>query len=550
MRKSIIVGVSVTPEVGLEVAQVDFATQTVLKYGVSPLEYNLNTRNIGDLDLFKEALADLFAELQIPKGSEVVLNIPTIVFRTNDYPASLDGIQISGAIQEELTEHIIFKSEEPAIAAAKLPNSSMQFHKIAYTAAQKTTLIEIAMIIKDLGYKLYAIDTALSSVFNALMYKGCVNVDNDMSWVLLVVDGTCCRIISMSGKDYVDVYEEKVSIGRVLDDVENYSAVINAVSPILKNLPSRYLCVVSKTNIISAEILASKLTYSAPIIHQEANGYAKESFINLSPEVDEKFANIISLDVIGASIYKDFEPYSDAHLNLFNKDLGDVYLNEQPPELQLGTRKIVLTNSFLTKMFILIAVLVIIPAVLFITVISGNIASERNQLQDLEMRIAKMQQYLKDNENVSSDLFNEGDEIRAGLAHNKRIYSYYTVVGTEIPKKLWLTHLKFGDKVTIEGQADNLESVYGFFRGIKDYDLNSKVKLQKLGLASKSNIQLLEGEEENGGGFDTDMLLTSLNADFYEFVISDDDSIAQSSKVETPQSDNVPDAAGLELIKE
>lgn len=82
LKKSSIVGVSVTPEVGLEVAQIDFATQTVLKYGIRQLEYDASRREIADLDLFKEALQDLFFELQIPKGTEVVLNIPTVAFKT------------------------------------------------------------------------------------------------------------------------------------------------------------------------------------------------------------------------------------------------------------------------------------------------------------------------------------------------------------------------------------------------------------------------------------------------------------------------------------
>ena len=62
-KKSVIVGVSVTPEVGLEVAQIDFESQTVLKYGVRPLEYDINRREIADRDIFKETLQDLFVEL-------------------------------------------------------------------------------------------------------------------------------------------------------------------------------------------------------------------------------------------------------------------------------------------------------------------------------------------------------------------------------------------------------------------------------------------------------------------------------------------------------
>ncbi len=554
LKKSSIVGVSVTPEVGLEVAQIDFATQTVLKYGIRQLEYDASRREIADLDLFKEALQDLFFELQIPKGTEVVLNIPTVAFKTNDYPAALDEAQISNAIEEELADHYIFKTVEPAVSAVRLPNASMQFYKIAYTAAQKQMLIEIALGIKDMGYKLVGIDTSVNSVLNALMYKQRVDVSID-SWVLLIVDSYCCTIITMNGKNYVDTYEERISIGQVLDDAENYSTVVGTVTPILKNLPSKYLCVVSKTNIISAEVLASKLSYTAPIIHQEANCFSKEAFLELGPEVDEKFANIVSLDIIGAAIYKDFEQYSDAHFNLFNKSLGDIYTSEQPPEIMLAGRTIVFTPQLLMFAFIVVAIVIILPTVGALLYYANLISTQQNKMAELNQKVQEINQFLKDNENVSSDLFDEGDEIRLGLAHNKNIYSYYTIVGTEIPKKLWLTHLKLSDKTTIEGQADNLESVYAFFRSIKDYNPNSDIKLQKLGLASKTSFTPIEENVENGDNtnsqeFDTDSILTSLNADFYEFIISDDPNAGKSQAKQGTENTDNNGLPGLEPINE
>lgn len=554
LKKSSIVGVSVTPEVGLEVAQIDFATQTVLKYGIRQLEYDASRREIADLDLFKEALQDLFFELQIPKGTEVVLNIPTVAFKTNDYPAALDEAQISNAIEEELADHYIFKTVEPAVSAVRLPNASMQFYKIAYTAAQKQMLIEIALGIKDMGYKLVGIDTSVNSVLNALMYKQRVDVSID-SWVLLIVDSYCCTIITMNGKNYVDTYEERISIGQVLDDAENYSTVVGTVTPILKNLPSKYLCVVSKTNIISAEVLASKLSYTAPIIHQEANCFSKEAFLELGPEVDEKFANIVSLDIIGAAIYKDFEQYSDAHFNLFNKSLGDIYTSEQPPEIMLAGRTIVFTPQLLMFAFIVVAIVIILPTVGALLYYANLISTQQNKMAELNQKVQEINQFLKDNENISSDLFDEGDEIRLGLAHNKNIYSYYTIVGTEIPKKLWLTHLKLSDKTTIEGQADNLESVYAFFRSIKDYNPNSDIKLQKLGLASKTSFTPIEENVENGDNtnsqeFDTDSILTSLNADFYEFIISDDKNAGKSQAKQGTENTDNNGLPGLEPINE
>lgn len=521
LKKSSIVGVSVTPEIGLEVAIIDFASQTVVKYGTKPLEYDTNRREIADMDLFKEALQDLFFELGIPKGMDVVLNLPSVVFKTVDYPAAMDEAQISSAIEEELADHFIFQSVEPVISATRLPNSTIQFNKIAYTAAQKQMVIEIALSLKDMGHKLYAIDTSVNSVLNALMYKQRLDITDDVSWLLLIVDNMCCRIMTMSGSNYVDTYEERISIGEVLGDAENYGTVVSAVSPILKNLPSKYLCVVSKTNIISAEVLASKLTYSAPIIHQEANSFSKEAFLDIGPEVEHKYATLVSLDIIGAAIYKEFEQYSNAHFNLFNKSLGDIYTMDQPPEFNLGGNLIVLTNALLIKLFIFIACVVLIPCSIGYVYLVGQINSAKDEQKSLEAKAAQIEQFLKDNENISSELFDEGDEIRIGLEHNKGIYSYYTIVGTEIPKKLWLTHLHLSDKTTIEGQADNLESVYAFFRSIKDYDPNSDIKLQKLGLAAQSNMQVIPADGSDAG-FDTDSILTSLNADYYEFVISDE----------------------------
>ena len=550
-KKSVVIGVSVTPEVGLEVAQIDFATRTVLKYGVRPLEYDINRRDIADLDIFKESLKDVMDELMIPKGASIVLNIPTPVFKVNDYPAALDETQIENAVQEELLNHFLFKNNDPITDAVLLPNSSIQFNKIAYVGAPLGTITEIAMSIKDLGYKVLAIDTSVNSTLNSLMYTERINTNPDTNWVMLIVESFCCRVISMNGRDYVDSFEERISIGEVLGDAENYSTVVSAVEPILKNIPSQYLCVLSKTNIISAEILASKLTYSAPIIHQEANGYSQEAFLELSSEVDESFAKRVSLDVIGAAIYSDFAPYYDAHFNLFNKNLGEVYLAEQPPEIIIAGRRIVLSNENLIKFFIILAVIVIVPAIILFGFLFKTIKNQQNNLVDLNGQIEKIQKFLKDNEDISSDLFDEGDEIRTGLGHNKNIYSYYTIVGTEIPKKLWLTHLKLGEKTTIEGQADNLESVYAFFRSIKDYNPESDIKLQKLGLATNSKVQNLD---DNSSDFDTDSILTSLNADFYEFRISNEPEVKkedlEKKDLEKKEGDANAALPDLETIKE
>lgn len=511
-KKRTVIGVSVSPEMGLEIAQIDYSTGTVLKYGRKSVEYSLSQCAIADLDLFKETLQDLLEEMNIEKGSELVLNMPAVAFKIADYPSALEKIQVESAIEEELYENSYLKNYEPCYDYAVV-NASLQFNKYAYTALQKAPMIELVMSIRDMGYKISAIDTSVNSVLRSLIYLDRVNTEPDTNWVLLTIENSCCRILSMQGKDYIDAFEEKISIGEVLSDAENYATVIAAIEPLLKNLPSKYLCVVSKTNVISAEVLANKISYSAPIIYQEANCYLKEPLLNLSPLVDAEFTKSISLDVIGAAIYFDYKKiYKGNSLNLYNKTLGDVFLSEQPISLMGG--KIVLSNPFLifagTVIFIIIS---IITAMVFGWFAIQNSNMKAN-IQQMEEEIEQINRYIEKHKEFSTETFDEGDEIRLGLTHNKNIYSYYTIVGTEIPQKLWLTHLKLGNKTTIDGQADNIESIYAFFRSIKDYNPKTDISLQKLGLATAGHKDFSD--------VDIDSVLTSLDADFYEFRISND----------------------------
>ena len=525
-KKNVAVGVSVTPDMGLEVAQIDFASRTIQKYGCKQLGYDNNRKEISDLDVFKETLQDLLVELNIPKGADISISLPTVYFRINDYPATLDEQQITNVIEEELADNSMFKETEPCISAVKLPNSTMQFNKIAYTAMQKVPLIEIAMQVKDLGYNLVNMDSSVNSTFNALRYGDRVNVDADTSWVLMVIENTVCRVIPMQGKNYIDYFEEKISIGEVLGDAENYATVANAANLLLKKQPSQYLYIVSKTDVISAEALSSKLAFNGQIIHHEANSYAKEEYLYSSNAIDEKVAKAISLDVIGAAINKDFAPYSSAYFNLFNAGLGDIYTLTQPPVFRFGSLSYVLSVGNMIGLSILATIIIGALALAAYIPLNARIMQQEDSLAQLERNIDQINKFLKENENISSDLFDEGDEIRIGLVHNKAIYSYYTIVGTEIPKKLWLTSLTLGDNTTIEGQADNLESVYSFFRNIKDYVPGSAIKLQKLGLASQSQLSTLAAEER----FDTDSILTSMSADFYQFRISDAPEVVKETK--------------------
>ena len=522
-KKSIVVGIAISPENGIEAAQIDYQNKIVLKYASKPLAYDNARKEIADLDLFKETLQDLLTEIEAPAGADIAISMPSVAFKVVDYPASLTEDEVKNAIEEDLVNHPIFQNNDPCISAVKLPNSTIQFSKVAYTVLQKVMLIEIAMHLKEIGYNLINIDTSVNSTLNALIYNERINTAPDANWVMLLVDNNFCRVLSMNGKNYVDSYEEKISIGEVLGDAENYSTVINAVAPILKNIPSQCLYVISKTNIISAKKLAEQLQYNAPIIHQEDNIFSESPFIAVSETIPEDIAKTISLDVIGAAINRDFDDNSFAYFNLFNASLGDVYILNQPPVVYIGSHKIVMSLETMLTFGIIAAIIIIGLAILIFIPINNLNKAKQEQINSINYEIEQNQEFLRKNKDISASVFDEGDEIRMGITNNKNIYTYYSIVGTEIPKKLWLTSLDLGKKLIIKGQADNLESIYSFYRNIKDYNPTSNIKLQKLALATNGSKKIM-------GDSDSEDVITSLNADYYEFVISDSDDFEQTEE--------------------
>ena len=515
--KKVQVGIAISAEYGLEVAQIDYAARKVIKYGQRPLTYDFVRNVIADMDIFKNNLQELFAELQIPVGAEVYLTLPTSVMHVNDYPATLNINQVQSLIETEIEDENVFTDDNFNISASTMPVSTIQFNKIAYVVAQKSMLIEIAIQIKELGYSLKNIDVSTNSILNSLIFNGRVDISQDSMWTLVIVDSNRLNIVAMQGKVYMDCYSMPLGIGEVLGEKENYETVLSAIAPILNRIPSQYLYIVSKTNLISAQELSKHVNYNSTILYQEASNLATEPFIDVDEDIPLKN---VSLDVIGAAIKKTFEKVSVANFILFNKELGDVFLSEQPPIIKLGNKKYELSIENMIKASIVYAVIFAVIFVMVFILMQSVISNKKKALDALTQDINTQQQFIDANKDfVSAKLFDEGDEIAIGLVNNKSIYTYYTIVGTEIPQKLWLTYLNLGGEgnTTISGQAENLESVYSFYRNIKDYDADSKLKLQRLNLATKSSSKSISPSEN----FEADSILTSLNADYYEFKISD-----------------------------
>ena len=519
MKKNI-VGVSITPGIGLEVAQVDFERRTVLKYGSKPLSFDVNKSKIIDMDLFKNAIEELFTELQILPKSDVVLSMPTPFFNITEYPAAQDNTLIHSLIEDDLSMHDNTNEDvEYNISDIVLPNSTIQTKRVIYCASYKDMLCEIVYQMNDLGYNITVIDATENSTLNALLYNERISLNPDIMTTVAIIENNYVKLLALQGRCYVESLRMKIAIGEVLGADENYRTVADAMQNYINKIPSQYLYILSKTDIISASVLASKLNYKGTVLYQEQNILNGEPFMNCDPSISEENAKKMSVDVIGAAITAQFAPYSSAKLNLFNKYLGTLYTDKQP--LMIGNYELSVKNMVVLA----ITVALFMASIVFIYMfISGRTLNEKKlQEEMLDKKIAAMNDFISKNSHITGDRFSESDQIQIGLSQNKDVYTYYTIVGTEIPQKLWLTSLELGKDIVIEGQADNVESIYSFFRNIRDYEgdggnnrSSGNLKLQSLGLASKTDLGQLSPIE----GVDTDVVLNSMNADFYQFVIA------------------------------
>ena len=523
MAKKNRIAVAITPDMGLEVAELNYNTGCIVKYAQRSFDQPVTIRNlIPDMDMFKELLQDCFIQIGV-KNAEVVLVLPTVSMGVASFMASQSNTSIIQSIADDLTDkELIFRDNEPLVALTGL-SMTTQSKIVAYTASVYQVVQEAATIISALGHKIVAIDNSVASIFRTLIQTGKARAKEGATWLMLLVDGAAARLIALNG-DFITEYHEEQIMFDFTDTIGNCDMVVSAMQSHIEKIPAKYLYVVSRTDNISAEILATKIKFNQDIIFLEANSNRKEAFID-THEISGDVHKSISPDVIGGCLYDE----ALIHFNLFTEELGDVYLDQQP--LQIGG--MILTTQLIATWCILLCALIAGPAIagyLYFTgenaKIQENITAQETKLKTINAKIEKYAGL------VSAETFDEASEIKVGLAHNTDIYTYVDLLGKDMPAKLWLTSFSLGNYIDIEGRADNIESIYTFYRNIKEVVSESPAKLQKLGLASDSaNLNFQPEDEkdlpENGlDGVPTfeensnDIILSS-NADFYEFIISD-----------------------------
>lgn len=483
---------SITPGVGLEVIQLDTSAKTVKNYSCRPLEYNESLREIADMEAFKNAVSELFEELRIPLKSNVVLNLPMVIFGSTDLPILLADDAVTEAITSEVEQSYIFRRYEPIVSWYDSNNNrSGESRKLFYSAIQKNVVEEIVNALTELGIKLTSIEVSLTSLLKALAFTGLAEeqMKDNNSWNLMLITQSGYSIVSLVGKNIIDYYEEPLAIKSFEGD-EIYNAINASAQITLMSYPANSLYIISETDMVSAELLVNRMHSDIPVKYWDNNDFKKQDALPVSLDVLEEVAHKISLEAIGVASGNSVGlPVKFNFMTGTASDSSSFDPNE-PVHVVLGSKEFDISPNAARNVSLLIGIIVLIPVMGIFFGVPMIVNQKQALLDDVNSRLEQTNAEIKriqDEQNKTNN-FDVNTEIKNVLASNRSKLLAYTALGESVPKKLWLTYFVAKDdgKFDIKGEAMNVEDIYKFFRNMKDSLINTKLRLHKLQMKSNS----------------------------------------------------------------
>lgn len=512
--KKQIVGVTVSPNIGLEVIVYDHTLNEVSKYGQKFLEYNIASREIQDINLFKSDVSDLFAELEISREkSNIYIVLPNINFgfRSID-EANVSPDVIDSIVAEETEKSYIFKQADPISTWVDVNAGTGADGKyIAHSSIQATALANIQDAISDIGGTIAGIETAVTAIPRGIALTGLCNdvISNNDNWNILLINSNNYSLFQMSGNRLLDYAEIPFAV-MSFDGDDIYPALSSAVSQYLPNYPAKKLVIVSQADNVSANTLKGAITFDEDIVAIDSNRYGINPVVGVSDEVIKQTASSMTMGALGAVAPK-WGGFPTLNFVGNVSYTGSVSYGT----INIAGKEIDITSSFIMIRSIIISAILGILAVAAICILmslSKNTANEVNETQSqidtTNTEIQNLEKKLKGN--ITS-------LIKQIMDSNKLSVNYYDSLSTDIPSNVWLTYYinKNGKEVGIEGLSTNINDVYSYYRSLKALTPNSDIKLNKLDVFSEEEKNASDNDDA-----DKIVLSTSNGQQAFTFEVS------------------------------
>ena len=493
---------SVSPVVGLEIIKVDAASKTIMTYGNRPLEYNVNLRNITDYEAFKNGVNDLFEELRINHKCNIVLNLPTVLFGQKEVPLILDDDAVREVLISEAEQSYVFKRYEPLIAWTNANiKTSKEMRTVFYSVLQKDVVDNIKNSLSEIGATLVSINITQSSIINALHFSGILaeQMNENMSWNLIVVTSSGYSICAMQGANIIDYYNEPIALNS-FEGEELYSSLLSSLQVSLMSYFANFSYVISNTNLVSAKLLSSRLKDLDILTgYLENNVYGKEAIIPVSLDILPDRAANITLEAIGTAVSAQHNLPVELDFMSNLKNAGNVQ-DDSPVKFKIGEQNYEVTPQTAVKISAVICVILIVPVVLLAFIFSSLSKKLQSDLNVLNEQSKKLKTEIESySENLNKETFNEAQEISKIIKNNREKLMAYSALGESVPDDLWITYFytRKDGQVDIKGAALSVEDISAFYKNLKDSLINSKIRLYKLEMAANNIDDAVKNIKQN-----------------------------------------------------
>ena len=232
--KKQIVGIALTPGMGLEAVIIDKSGNAIANYGRKKVEYDFSRREIQDYVQFKTALSELVAEMKIPNKTPAYLILPNIHFNFIDIPPVAMEDHIKTMILSEAEDFYIFKKDEPVSGWAEIANTGSTQRRLAYSSFQKTAIDQIKDIFAESGLQLAGIENNYSATLRGLYKLGFIDdvVAGDSPWTMMLIGTNSYGLMHLEGKNLLEYSEVPLAI-KSFSMEEAYQAIVSSASQML-----------------------------------------------------------------------------------------------------------------------------------------------------------------------------------------------------------------------------------------------------------------------------------------------------------------------------
>ena len=490
------VGVSLSPNGLLEIIQVNRIDKSVQKYTNRFVGYNPITREIENYDTFRSELEAGFAALDLyPKNCNVILTLPNVLFGISDSLPSLltEPSEITGALVSEAVEAYLFKKEEPIIAWNSLSTKG-DFQKIAYTAIQETVLKEIRDVFDSIGTTLVSVQNAYSTLIGGLEFSGRLTnfiPQDSQYWNMIVITGTGLSIFNFNEKTLENYYEEPLAV-KSYNETEVYNAVASMATAALQNFTGSRILIISETDDISAEVMATKI--SGETYYIEQNKFQQHPLLETSLDILPNLVSQITITAIGAAV-----DYAEGNPLKFNYlQTADGFKSVETPDLiSLAGKSFELTTAKAKNITMLAVVILAIFWGAIYGAVQMGLGGINSQISDLEQKEQQLQSELKQYNQKPKKKIDISGSISTITDANRKKMLYYDALSYGIPDGLWLEYFETNTTggVFMKGVAMSSADITSFLKGIREVSGESDISLTKLNIINEEDILNFNGHD-------------------------------------------------------